>query len=170
MSTNSQSPSDMLIRISEIEVYPEYSEQYLTYAKNVGLESVANEPGVICIYPMVQQRDPYQIRILEIYENQSAYREHLLTPWFQTYKKCTIHMVKKLDLVDMSPLNPEAMPDIFTKSQITTNENNPKNIISHGDNRVITVRFGPDRNPPHAALNNRRPLHNGDFLESALKP
>lgn len=109
------SEGDMLIRISEIEVYPEHLDEYLTFAKNVGQESVEKEPGVICIYPMIQQRDSCQIRILEIYKNQDAYKSHLQTAWFQTYKQGTLHMVKSLDLVDMSAMNPAAMPDIFLK-------------------------------------------------------
>lgn len=45
-----------LIRISEIEVYPEYLTEYLEFAHNVGATSVKEEPGVICIYPMQQLR------------------------------------------------------------------------------------------------------------------
>ncbi len=64
---------------------------------------------------MIQQRDSCQIRILEIYKNQDAYQSHLQTSWFQTYKQGTLHMVKHLDLVDMSAMNPAAMPKIFLK-------------------------------------------------------
>lgn len=56
-----------LVRISEIEVYPEYLKEYLEFAHNVGATSVKVEPGVICIYPMQQLRNNCQIRILEIY-------------------------------------------------------------------------------------------------------
>lgn len=106
---------DMLIRISEIEVYPQYLDEYLTFAKNVGQESVEKEPGVICIYPMIQQRNPFQIRILEIYKDKDSYQHHLQTPWFRTYKQGTLHMVKSLDIVDMKAMNPAAMPEIFLK-------------------------------------------------------
>ena len=58
--------STMIVRISEIEVYPEYLTEYLEFAHNVGATSVKEEPGVICIYPMQQLRNDYQIRILEI--------------------------------------------------------------------------------------------------------
>ena len=112
---NAQTQSDMLIRISEIEVYPEYLEEYLNFAKNVGATSVKEEPGVVCIYPMVQQRDSCQIRILEIYRDMDAYKSHIQTKHFQTYKQGTLHMVKKLDLVDMYPLNPDRMNEIFLK-------------------------------------------------------
>ena len=105
----------MLVRISEIEIYPEYLDEYLTFALNVGAASVRNEPGVIAIYPMIQQRDSCQVRILEIYASQEAYRHHITTEHFQTYKQGTLHMVKSLDLVDMKSMNPAAMPEIFLK-------------------------------------------------------
>lgn len=112
---NDFSDRDMLIRISEITVSPEHLSEYLEFAKNVGQESVEKEPGVICIFPMIQQRDSCQIRILEIYRDQDSYQSHLQTPWFQTYKQGTLHMVKSLDLVDMTAMNPAAMPKIFLK-------------------------------------------------------
>lgn len=108
-------PDSMLVRISEIDVYPEYLDQYMKAALTVGASSVANEEGVICIYPMVQKRDGSKVRILEIYRDMVAYRHHISTPWFQTYKQGTLHMVKNLDLVDMYPMNPSAMPAIFRK-------------------------------------------------------
>lgn len=106
---------DMLVRISEIEVYPEYLDEYLEYALTVGATSVREEPGVIAIYPMIQQRDSCQIRILEVYASREAYRHHIGTEHFKTYKQGTLHMVKHLDLVDMYPMNPSAMPEIFRK-------------------------------------------------------
>ena len=109
--------STMIVRISEIEVYPEYLKEYLEFAHNVGATSVRVEPGVICIYPMQQKRDECQIRILEIYASQEAYQQHIKTEHFQTYKQGTLHMVKHLDLVDMNQMAPEALPLIFRKAQ-----------------------------------------------------
>ena len=83
--------------------------------RKVGAESVRKEPGVIAIYPMVQNRDSCQIRILEIYADQEAYKKHIASEHFQTYKQGTLHMVKSLDLVDMTPMNPDGMKEIFTK-------------------------------------------------------
>ena len=107
--------SGMLVRISEIEIYPQYLDAYLAAALEVGATSVREEPGVIAIYPMIQQRDSCQVRILEIYASGEAYRHHLTTPHFKTYKQGTLHMVKSLDLVDMIPMNPSAMSEIFLK-------------------------------------------------------
>ena len=105
----------MLVRISEIEIYPEYFNEYITAAMNVGATSVREEPGVIAIFPMIQQRDSCQVRILEIYADMDAYRHHITTAHFNTYKQGTLHMVKSLDLVDMTPMNAEAMDEIFSK-------------------------------------------------------
>lgn len=107
----------MIVRISEIEVYPEYLNEYLDYAHTVGATSVREEPGVICIYPMQQLRDDCKIRILEIYASQEAYQHHIKTEHFQTYKQGTLHMVKSLDLVDMRQMAPECLSLIFNKAK-----------------------------------------------------
>jgi len=112
---------NMLIRISEIEVYPEYIDQYMKYAETVGATSVREESGVIAIYPMVQKRDSCQIRILEIYASMKDYERHIGTEHFQIYKQGTLHMVKSLDLVDMHPMNADAMPEIFRKMKPSSN-------------------------------------------------
>lgn len=106
---------DMLVRISEIEVVPEYLDEYLSFAKEVGATSVREEPGVICIYPMQQKRNKNVFRILEIYTNQEAYQSHIKSAHFQKYKKGTLHMVKSLDLVDMNALDSKEMNLIFKK-------------------------------------------------------
>lgn len=107
----------MIVRISEIEVYPEYLKEYLEFASKIGLESDRVEPGVICIYPMQQIKNPCQIRILEIYASKEAYEHHITTDHFKTYKQGTLHMVKSLDLVDMIQMAPEALPIVFRKVQ-----------------------------------------------------
>lgn len=118
--TRTESDS-MLVRISEIDVHTEFLDEYLKLALTVGATSVAKEEGVVCIYPMVQKRDENKVRILEIYRDMDAYRHHITTPWFQTYKQGTLHMVKNLDLVDMQPMNPSAMPAIFRKMNYGNN-------------------------------------------------
>jgi quinol monooxygenase YgiN len=106
---------DMLVRISEIEIIPEYLEEYKSILEKESSESVKLESGVIAIYPMFQKLNPLQIRIIEIYANQKAYKSHLQTPHFQDYKTTTLKMVKSLKLVDMTALDPNTMPLIFDK-------------------------------------------------------
>ena len=107
----------MIVRIAEIEVYPEYLKDYLKAARNVGSESVRKEPGVICIFPNQVRADETKIRIVEIYRNKEAYQHHLTTPHFQAYKQGTLHMVKSLNLLDIQPIAPDAMQQIFIKLQ-----------------------------------------------------
>ena len=106
---------DMIVRISEIEVYPEYLDQYLVFAKDVAETSVEKEPGVIAIFPMMEKRDSCKIRIVEIYASQDAYKRHIQSVHFQKYKQGTLQMVKSLDLVDMDVLSERNLERIFKK-------------------------------------------------------
>lgn len=106
---------DMMVRISEIEIVPEHLEEYNAILKEEASASVKIEPGVIAIFPMYQQENPTQIRIIEMYANKAAYQSHLQTPHFQHYKTNTLKMVKSLKLVDMNSLDKETMIEIFKK-------------------------------------------------------
>lgn len=114
-NTNANIKDDMIVRISEIEVYPQYLPEYIEAVKKVGDISVKEETGVIAIFPMQQQRNATQFRILEIYKDKKAYQNHIKTEHFQEYKQGTLHMVKSLDLVDMNALNKDKMMEIFIK-------------------------------------------------------
>jgi quercetin dioxygenase-like cupin family protein/alkylhydroperoxidase/carboxymuconolactone decarboxylase family protein YurZ len=107
----------MIFRISEIEIYPQYLDEYMKEAGEVGEISVNSEAGVICIYPMQVKRDKNQIRIVEIYSDGQAYNQHIQSAHFQKYKQGTLHMVKSLDLVDTDALNPQMAGEIFNKVQ-----------------------------------------------------
>ena len=105
----------MLVRIAEIEVHPEYLEAYLTAATEIQQKSLAEEPGVFCLFPNQMKEDSSQIRILEIYASQQAYQHHIQTAHFQKYKQGTLHMVKSLKLQDLTPLATETMSKIFKR-------------------------------------------------------
>ena len=113
--TETSGADDLVVRIAEIEVFPEWLDTYLAAAKTVGAESVAKEPGVVCIFPMRQKENPCSIRIVEIYRSEAAYKTHLQTPHFRAYKEGTPHMIKSLKLVPMTPLDAEGMKLIFRK-------------------------------------------------------
>ena len=106
---------EMMIRISEIEIVPEYLDEYITILKEEAKASMELEPGVISIYPMYQTENPTEIRILEIYADQTAYKSHLETPHFKYYKTTTLKMVKSFKLVDIKAIDKETMPMIFKK-------------------------------------------------------
>ncbi len=110
-----QGRGPLLVRIAEIEVYPQYLSEYLSIASEVDRLSMERELGVICLFPMQSAEDATQIRILEIYASEEAYQQHLKTDHFLRYKTGTLHMVKSLKLPSMQPLDPETMPIIFSK-------------------------------------------------------
>ena len=106
---------DMMIRIAAIEVCPEYIESYKEILNEEATASVKIEPGVIAIFPMYEEENPTQIRILEIYANKEAYEAHLQTPHFIKYKTSTQKMVKSLKLIDMDALDSTTMKAVFYK-------------------------------------------------------
>jgi quinol monooxygenase YgiN len=107
--------NDILVRVSEIEIVPEYLDEYKAILKEESAASVKLEVGVIAIFPMFEKENPTQIRILEIYADRQAYESHLRTPHFQKYKTTTLKMVKSLKLVDMEAIDAETMTRVFKK-------------------------------------------------------
>ena len=107
-----------LVRMAELEIHPEYWEEYKKILIYEARESILKEKGVVSIFPMEIKDDEYKIRILEIYANQKAYEDHLKTPHFQYYKTNTLKMVKDLKLIDMKALDKKTMGKIFLKDKI----------------------------------------------------
>ena len=57
--------SDGIVRLSKIEVRPEYLDAYLKYATEVGEISLRCEPGVLTMYAVREKENPCRITILE---------------------------------------------------------------------------------------------------------
>jgi quinol monooxygenase YgiN len=106
---------DHMVRIAEVEIIPDYLEQYKAILKEEAEASIRLESGVIAIFPMFQKEHPNQIKILEIYANNEAYQSHLKTPHFLLYKTATLKMVKSLKLNDLEALDVETMAALFKK-------------------------------------------------------
>ena len=98
--------ADGIVRLSKIEVYPQYLNEYMQYAVEVGEISLRTEPGVLTMYAVQDKEDPTLVTILETYVSQAAYQSHVASAHFQKYKQGTLHMVKSLQLCDQTPLNP----------------------------------------------------------------
>ncbi|HCL12420.1 MAG TPA: hypothetical protein DHW66_09610 [Alteromonas sp.] len=104
-----------IIRIAELDIDPQHLDEYLALLTEEAEASVRLEPGVIAIFPMVQEQNPTAVRILEIYASQQAYESHLKTAHFLKYKKATLHMVKALRLIDMQAIDARTMSILFSK-------------------------------------------------------
>lgn len=98
--------ADGIVRLSKIEVYPQYLDEYMRYATEVGEISLRTEPGVLTMYAVGEKENPCMITILETYASREAYEKHIASEHFQKYKQGTLHMVKSLVLSDHTPLNP----------------------------------------------------------------
>lgn len=98
--------SDGIVRLSKIEVYPQYLDEYMKYAAEVGEVSLRSEPGVLTMYAISEKEKPCLVTILETYASHEAYEKHITSEHFQKYKQGTLHMVKSLVLSDQTPLNP----------------------------------------------------------------
>lgn len=109
---------DGILRYSVIEIIPDYLDEYLPFALEVGEISMKTEPGVLAMYPTVSKEDSCKVTILEIYSSQDAYKSHISSPHFQKYKQGTLHMVKSLQLLYQNPLN----PNMYINSGIIHNE------------------------------------------------
>lgn len=99
--------ADGIVRLSKIEVYPQYLDEYMRYVTEVGEISLRTEPGVLTMYAIGEKENPCKITILETYASREAYEKHIASKHFQKYKQGTLHMVKSLVLSDQTPLNPK---------------------------------------------------------------
>lgn len=98
--------ADGIVRLSKIEIYPQYLDAYMKYAAEVGEVSLRTEPGVLAMYAVSEKENPCRVTILETYASRGAYEKHIASEHFQRYKQGTLHMVKSLVLSDQTPLNP----------------------------------------------------------------
>lgn len=59
--------ADGIVRLSKIEVHPQYLDEYLKFATEVGEMSLRTEPGVLTMYAVSDKENPSLITILETY-------------------------------------------------------------------------------------------------------
>ena len=115
MCAKEEMAADGIVRLSKIEVWPQYLDEYMKFATEVGEVSLRTEPGVLTMYAVAEKENPCQITILETYASREAYDKHIASAHFQKYKQGTLHMVKSLKLIDQTPLNPDNRINNFIK-------------------------------------------------------
>ena len=86
--------TDLMVRIADIQILPEFLEEYKSILKVAATTSLKVEPGVIAIFPIYQTEDSTNIKIVEVYASKAAYVSHLKTPHFILYKTSTSALVK----------------------------------------------------------------------------
>ena len=108
-STNlfGQEKNKQMVRLAKLVIDSTQLESYNAFLKEEIETSVKVEPGVLTLYAVAEKNRPTHITILEIYENEEAYRKHIQTPHFLKYKNGTKNMVTSLELIETNPLIPE---------------------------------------------------------------
>jgi quinol monooxygenase YgiN len=101
---HSQSSQERIVRIAELEIYPDQIAAYKTALKEEIETSIRVEPGVLTLYAVSVKDNPNQVRLLESYSDQAAYQSHLQTTHFRKYKVQTQSMVKSLTLIETDPI------------------------------------------------------------------
>lgn len=93
-----------LVRLAEIEIDPDCLDEYDALLKEEIEASIAKEPGVLMLYALRVREQPTQLRLVEIYADEAAYRAHLRSEHFLKYKAGTERMIRSLRLVETDPL------------------------------------------------------------------
>jgi quinol monooxygenase YgiN len=95
---------DRIVRLAELEIYPDQLDAYKAALKEEISTSIRVEPGVLTLYAVSVKDHPEQIRLFETYRNAAAYQAHLQSPHFKRYKERTKQMVKSLTLLETNPI------------------------------------------------------------------
>jgi len=93
-----------LVRVAAIEIDPEQRERFEAAITEEIETSVRVEPGVLALYAVYDKADPSRVTVFEIYADETAYRAHLETPHFKTYKVATEGLVRSLKLIETMPI------------------------------------------------------------------
>jgi len=93
-----------LVRIAELEIDPAQLPAYEAAVSEEIDESIRSEPGVLTIYAVALADKRSQLRFLEIYADEAAYRQHLQSPHFKKYVQTTQPMILARKLVETRPV------------------------------------------------------------------
>lgn len=99
-----------IVRIAELDIDPAQLDAYLAFLRDEIRSSVDFEPGVLMLHAVQVRETPNLVRLLEVYDSQSAYEAHIQSPHFLIYKAGTASMVRSLRLIDVDPVLLAAKP------------------------------------------------------------
>lgn len=93
-----------IVRIAKITVDSTQIDSYRAAVKEIGEASLKNEPGVLMLFSVEDQKHPNQFTVMEVYADGVAYQAHTQTAHFKKYKETVKPMVKSLELIDVDPI------------------------------------------------------------------
>jgi quinol monooxygenase YgiN len=97
---NTEPVDRRIVRLAELEIYPDQLNAYKAALKEEIEASIRTEPGVLTLYAVSVKGHPEQIRLFETYRDAASYQAHLQSPHFKKYRQQTQQMVKSLTLLD----------------------------------------------------------------------
>lgn len=100
----------LYVQEAEIEIDPAQLESYKAAVAEHIETATRVEPGIIALYGVSENDNPTRVRVFEIYRDQDAYRSHLETAHFKTYKATVEKMVRSLKLIRTTPIAFGALP------------------------------------------------------------
>lgn len=71
---------DRIVRIAELEIYPDHLDAYKAALTEEIAASIRTEPGVLTLYAVSVKAHPEQIRLFETYCDAASYQAHLQSP------------------------------------------------------------------------------------------
>ena len=100
----------LYVQEAEIEIDPAQLESYKAAVAEHIETAMRVESGIIALYAVSENDNPTRVRVFEIYRDQDAYRSHLETAHFKTYKATVEKMVRSLKLIRTTPIAFGALP------------------------------------------------------------
>jgi quinol monooxygenase YgiN len=92
------------VRVAELAIDPAQLQAYKDAVTEEIDASIRLEPGVLSIYAVALKDQPTQLRFLEIYADEAAYRLHIASPHFKKYVAITQPMITSRRLLEAEPV------------------------------------------------------------------
>jgi quinol monooxygenase YgiN/uncharacterized protein (DUF1330 family) len=97
-------PSRPHVRIAELTIDPAQLQAYKDAVSEEIDTSIRVEPGVLGIYSFALKEQPTQLRFVEIYADETTYRQHIDSPHFKKYVEATKSMITSRTLLEAEPI------------------------------------------------------------------
>lgn len=101
---NAEAMQTPYIRLAELEIDPARAEEFSAAISAEIETAIRVEPGVLVLYAVFEKDDPARMRVFEVYVDETAYRVHLQTPHFRTFRASTETMIRSRRLLDAVPI------------------------------------------------------------------
>lgn len=111
-STLAQGTQTPFVHLAELEIDAAHLEKFTAATKDHAAATLGAEAGVIAFHAAAKKDNPTRVLVFEMYVNASAYRAHLETPHFQSFRAATDKMIASRKLVDTLPVVLGAKPEL----------------------------------------------------------